>query len=215
MVKAFIFDMDGTLFDTERLTQEGLRAVSRKHGERDDIDEFYPTTCGLTVAKSELLYKTFYGENYPFYERRNELREWMQISIETNGIPIKKGAKKLLEHLKDKGYKIALATSATRTSAESHIRKADFEKYFDASVCGDEIENTKPHPEIFLTAAKKLGVSSECCYVAEDSYLGVESGVAAGMQVFMIPDMNPPREKERNTAYKICQDLEEVIDYIK
>ena len=215
MDKAFIFDMDGTLFDTETLTKEAVRAVSHKHGEREDIDEFYPTTCGLTVEKAEELYHKFYGETYPFYERRNEVRQWMKNSIETNGIPVKKGAKELLEHLKDKGYKIALATSATRASAEGHIRKADFEKYFDVSVCGDEIANSKPHPEIFLTAAKKLGISPEKCFVAEDSYLGVESGVAAGMKVFMIPDINPPREQEKDTAYKICNNLLEVIDYIK
>ena len=215
MEKAFIFDMDGTLFDTEMLTQEGLRAISRKHGERDDIDEFYPTTCGLTVSNAKLLYYDFYGENYPFYERREEIRQWIKEYIAENGIPIKKGAKELLTYLKEKGYKIALATSTTRASAEKHIKAAGFEKYFDVTVCGDEIENSKPHPEIFLTAAEKLGVSPEFCYVAEDSYFGVESGVAAGMKVFMIPDMRPPREKEKNTAYKICQDLEEVIDYIE
>ena len=215
MKKAFIFDMDGTLFDTEALTKEGLRAVSRKHGERDDIDNFYPSTCGLTVSNAELLYRGFYGENYPFYERREELRKWIKEFIDTKGIPIKKGAEELLGYLKENGYKIALATSSTRASAEGHIKKADFEKYFDVTVCGDEIKNSKPHPEIFLTVAEKLGVSPENCYVAEDSYLGVESGVAAGMKVFMIPDMNPPREKEKATAYKICQDLEEIIDCIK
>ena len=82
-------------------------------------------------------------------------------------------------------------------------------------VCGDEIKNSKPHPEIFLTAAKKLGVNPENCYVAEDSYNGVEAGVAAGMKVFMVPDMNLPRQKEKDLAYKICKDLLQIIDYIK
>lgn len=215
MTKAFIFDMDGILFDTETLLQEGLRAVSRKYSERDDIDEFYPTTCGTTLPDAKLLYEAFYGKGYPFYERREEIRYWMKDYINTNGIPIKKGAKELLTYLKENGYKIALATSSTRASAEEHIKKANFEKFFDTTVCGDEIKNSKPHPEIFLTAAKKLGVSPENCYVAEDSYLGVESGATAGMKVFMIPDMNPPREKEKLLAYKICGDLIEIIDFIK
>ena len=90
MEKAFIFDMDGTLFDTETLTREGLRAVSRKHGERDDVDEFYPSTCGLTLPVSKLLYLDFYGESYPFCERREEVRQWIKEYIDTNGIPIKK-----------------------------------------------------------------------------------------------------------------------------
>lgn len=214
MEKAFIFDMDGTLFDTEILTQEGLRAVSRKYGERDDIDEFYPTTCGTTLPTAKLLYEAFYGSDYPFYERREEVRRWMRDFIEENGIPVKKGAEELLIFLKENGYKIALATSATRASAEGHINKAGFSKYFDATVCGDEIEKSKPDPEIFLTAAKKLGVAPENCFVAEDSYLGVESGAAAGMKVFMIPDMNPPREKEKALAYMICESLTDIKKHL-
>ena len=222
MIKAFIFDMDGTLFDTESVTKESLRAISRKHGEREDIDEFYPTTCGATIEKAKLLYDAFYGTDYPFYgtdypfyERREEMRQWIRDFIDTNGVPVKKGAKELLTYLKDNGYKIALATSATRASAEGHIKKAGFEHFFDATVCGDEIKNSKPHPEIFLTAAQKLGIAPENCAVAEDSYLGVESGTAAGMQVFMVPDMNPPRDKEKTLAFKICNDLLEVMDYLK
>ena len=69
-IKAAIFDMDGTLFDTEKLTQEGLRAVSRKHGERDDIDQFYPSTCGLTLSNAKLLYHDFYGEE------RHQCQPW-------------------------------------------------------------------------------------------------------------------------------------------
>lgn len=214
MNKGFIFDMDGTLFDTEILTQEGLRAVSKKYGEKDDIDEFYPTTCGTTLPTAKLLYEEFYGKDYPFYERREEVRQWMRDYIDINGIPIKKGAKEILEFLRKNGYKIALATSATRISAEGHIKKAGFDKYFDASVCGDEIENSKPHPEIFLKAAEKLGVDPENCYVFEDSYLGVEAGYKAGMKVFMIPDMNPPREKEKELAFKICNSLCETIKYL-
>ncbi len=215
MQKAFIFDMDGTLFDTETLTQEGLRAVSRRHSERDDVDDFYPTTCGTTLPKAKLLYDAYYGKDYPFYERREEIREWIKEFVDKNGIPIKKGAEKLLTYLKENGYKIAIATSSTRASTEGHIRNAGFEKYFDVMVCGDEIKNSKPHPEIFLTAAKKLGVNPENCFVVEDSYNGVESGALAGMKVFMIPDMNLPRQKEKDIAYKICKDLLEIIDYIK
>ena len=215
MAKAFIFDMDGTLFDTETLIMEALRAISRRHGERDDVDEFYPTTCGLTLPNAKLLYEAFFGDGYPFYERREEMRRWMKDYIDKNGIPIKKGAKELLTFLKENGYKIALATSTTRASAESHIKSANFQSFFDATVCGDEIKNSKPHPEIFLTAANKLSVKTEDCYVAEDSYMGVESGAAAGMKVFMIPDMTTPREKEKAIAYKICNNLLEVIDFIK
>ena len=215
MKKAFIFDMDGTLFDTEKLTQEALRAVSRIHRERDDVDDFYPTVCGSTLPKAKLLYEAFYGEDYPFYERYDEMYRWIKEFIDKNGIPAKKGAKELLSYLKENDYKVAVATSSTRESTEEHIKKAGFENYFDVMVCGDEIKNSKPHPEIFLIAAKKLGVNPENCYVAEDSYYGVEAGVAAGMKVFMVPDMNVPRQKEKDLAYKICKDLLQIIDYIK
>lgn len=215
MGNAFIFDMDGLLFDTELLTQEALRAMSRKYGEREDVDEFYPTTCGTTLATAKILYKNFFGEDYPFEARREEMRQWMRNEIDKNGIPIKKGAEELLKFLKEKGLKIALATSTTRASAEGHLKKAGFLPYFDATVCGDEIENAKPNPEIFLKAAKKLGVKPENCFVGEDSYLGVEAGAAAGMRVFMVPDMNPPREREKQLAYKICDSLLEVKKHLE
>lgn len=214
MEKAFIFDMDGLLFDTELLTQEALRAISRKYGERDDVDEFYPTTCGTTLATAKILYKNFFGNNYPFEDRREEMRRWMRAQIDKNGIPLKRGAEELLKYLKSEGYKIALATSTTRLSAEGHLKKAGFIPYFDATVCGDEIEKAKPDPEIFLKAAKKLGVEPDHCFVAEDSYLGVEAGVKAGMKVFMVPDMNPPRKKEKATAYMICDCLLDIIQYL-
>lgn len=215
MKEAFIFDMDGTLFDTETVTREALRAVSHNHGEREDIDAFYPTTCGVTRADAEQLYKAFFGEEYPFSDRREEMRSWIKAYIDTHGIPIKTGATALLTYLKANGYKIALATSTERSSAEKHIQKAAFEPFFDATVCGNEVQHSKPHPEIFLTAAKKLGVCPENCYVVEDSYFGVEAGAAAGMRVFMIPDLNPPRDKEKALAYQIGNSLLDIIDCIR
>ena len=215
MERAFIFDMDGTLFDTETLTLMALRTVSHNHGEREDIDVFYPSTCGVTLPHAEQLYKAFYGEEYPFYERREEVRLWINAYIDTHGIPIKTGAVELLTHLKANGYKIALATSTRRASAEGHIRKANFEPFFDATVCGDEVEHSKPHPEIFLTAARKLGVHPENCCVVEDSYFGVEAGAASGMKVFMIPDLNPPREKEKELAYHIGNTLLDIIEHLR
>ena len=215
MQKAFIFDMDGTLFDTETLTREALRAVPRRHAERDDVDDFYPTVCGSTLPKAKFLYEAFYGKNYPFYERYEEMHGWIKEFVDKNGMPVKKGAQELLAYLKENGYKLAVATSSPRESTEGHIKNAGFENYFDTMVCGDEIKNSKPNPEIFLIAAKKLGVAPENCFVVEDSYNGVESGNAAGMRVFMIPDLNPPRQKEKDLAYKICKDLSEIIDCIK
>lgn len=213
-MKAFIFDMDGILFDTEYLVQEALRAVSKRHGERTDIDEFYPTTCGSTIATANLLYTSFFGSEYPYEERRAEMRRWVAEKIANDGIPIKDGALSLLKFLKEKGYKIALATSTSRASAESHLKSAGFSDFFDASVCGDEIKNAKPNPEVFLKAAEKLGVIPSECYVAEDSYVGVEAAFKAGMKVFMIPDMNPPRDKEKELSYKICDSLFDVIEYL-
>ena len=215
MEQAFIFDMDGTLFDTETLTLTALRAVSHNHGEREDIDAFYPSTCGVTLPHAEQLYKAFYGEDYPFYERREEVRAWINAYIDMHGIPIKTGAVALLTYLKANGYKIALATSTRRASAEGHIQKAGFESYFDATVCGDEVAHSKPHPEIFLTAAEKLGISPADCYVVEDSYYGVKAGAAAGMKVFMIPDLNPPRETEKELAYRIGNTLLDILAYIR
>lgn len=215
MEKAFVFDMDGTLFDTESLLAKALRAVSEGHGENPEVDDFYPTTCGTTLPVAEQLYKGFFGQDYPFEERRQEMREWVGEYVEKNGMPIKPGAVELLEYLKANQYKIALATSSTRRSAESHLERSDFMKYFDVTVCGDEIKKCKPDPEIFLAACKKLGVEPECAYAAEDSYNGVKAAAAAGMTVFMIPDLVPATEEINRLAFKVCESLSDVLEYIK
>lgn len=126
-------------------------------------------------------------------------------------MPIKKGSRELLGHLKENGYRIALATSSTRASAEAHLTASGLLKYFDATVCGDEVKNSKPDPEIYLKAAGKLGTEPGLTYAVEDSYLGVEAASNAGMTVFMVPDLNPPREKEKTLAYKICDSLFDII----
>ncbi len=213
MEKAIIFDMDGVIFDTEILTQEALQQVSNRYGE-GDVSNFFPTTTGVSLAEAKALYRNFFGEDYPYEQRRAEMREYIAEYVRKNGMPIKKGADKVLSTLQNLGYKIGLATSSSRPSVEAHLKSSGFGKYFDTVVCGDEIEKGKPAPDIYLISCKKLGVEPCNTFAAEDSYNGVRSAAAAGLKVFMIPDLNPANAEMKSLSFAVLGSIKEMLEYL-
>ena len=116
---------------------------------------------------------------------------------------------------KDNGISVAVATSSTRERAEKNLKRLGLWDYFDAVVTGDMVERSKPEPDIFLEAAKRIGARKDECIVCEDSYNGLLAAKASGMRPIFIPDILAPNEETDKIAYKTCRDLLEVIDLIK
>ena len=100
-----------------------------------------------------------------------------------------------MDYLKCNGYKIALATSTNATRVDRHLVQSDMKKYFDAVVTGETVPNGKPAPDIFLVAAKQLGVDAAECMGVEDSFNGVRAVKSAGMYTVMVPDMIAPTQE--------------------
>ena len=152
--KAVIFDMDGVIFDTERVYLEIWKSVFEKYGYKM-TKELYITVMG-TGRKNVI--KTFlenFGDDLPIEKMYEEKDNQLFYIIENQGIPLKKGVKELFSMLKEKNYKIALATSAKRDRVEKQIKDKWLKESFDAIVCGDDVEKGKPSPDIFLKAAKE------------------------------------------------------------
>ena len=145
------------------------------------------------------------------HENHNKITEEY---IKKNGVPIKEGVNELIDYLKENDYKIALATSSDREKAEYLLELVKIKDKFDYIICGNDIVNSKPNPEIFLKAAENLKVEPKECIVIEDSKFGVKAAVNAGMKAINVPDMKMPDSEVKSMAFKIFNNLLEVKEYI-
>lgn len=150
------------------------------------------------------------------YWEAKELRTQHVYKIrETEGIPVKKGVKDIFEYIRNNGLKCAVATSTRRESAEKTLHEIGVWDYLDAVVYGDEVERGKPEPDIFLRAAKAIGVNPSEAVVVEDSINGIKAGYAAGMRVVHIPDTIAIDDDIRKLTYMVCDDLNGLIDVVE
>lgn len=213
-LKAVVFDMDGIIFDSERKVVECWIEIAAKYGIKD-IEKLCRMCLGTNSIETRRLALEFYGEDFPYDERKAEQSALYHERYDGGRLPMKVGVRELLEFLKQKGLKIALASSTRRVVVENQLRDAGILPYFDKVVCGDMVSHSKPHPEIFLRACEELSVEPECAIAIEDSYNGIRSAHAAGMRPIMVPDMAEPNEEMEGLAEVILPSLLKVREYIK
>ena len=214
MVSGIIFDMDGILIDSERQSNEGWLWAAGQLG----VDMPMWLIDSFKGAPAELCCKFFddYYKGVIDYWEAKELRTHHVYKIrETEGIPVKKGVKDIFEYIRNNGLKCAVATSTRRESAEKTLHKIGVWDYLDAVVYGDEVEHGKPEPDIFLRAAKAIGISPSEAVVVEDSINGIKAGYAAGMRVVHIPDTIAIDDDIRKLTYMVCADLNGLIDVVE
>lgn len=214
MVSGIIFDMDGILIDSERQSNEGWLWAAGQLG----VDMPMWLIDSFKGAPAELCCKFFddYYKGVIDYWEAKELRTHHVYKIrETEGIPVKKGVKDIFEYIRNNGLKCAVATSTRRESAEKTLHEIGVWYYLDAVVYGDEVERGKPEPDIFLRAAKAIGVNPSEAVVVEDSINGIKAGYAADMRVVHIPDTIAIDDDIRKLTYMVCADLNGLIDVVE
>ena len=214
MVSGIIFDMDGVLIDSERQSDEGWLWAAGQLG----VDMPMWLIDSFKGAPAELCCKFFddYYKGVIDYWEAKELRTKYVYKIrETEGIPVKKGVKDIFEYIRNNGLKCAVATSTRRESAEKTLHEIGVWDYLDAVVYGDEVEHGKPEPDIFLRAAKAIGVNPSEAVVVEDSINGIKAGYAADMRVVHIPDTIAIDDDIRKLTYMVCADLNGLIDVVE
>lgn len=210
MIKAVIFDMDGLMIDSESLSKICLEKVLSNNNYKYD-DNFLNSTIGLNKESFKKLITDTFGNGADIEKINSEFNDEFNTLIETEGLDIKSGLMELLEYLDIHNIKKAVATSTSRNKAEYLLKKVDIFHRFDAFVCGNEVKNGKPNPEVFLKAAEKLGVSKNECIILEDSENGIKAAYAANIPVILIPDIKIPCDEVKKMAYKQLRTLHDVI----
>jgi beta-phosphoglucomutase len=211
-VETVIFDMDGVLFDTERVYLNVWTRVCKNYGYKMTKDIY----CKVIATGRENVKKVFkkeFGNDIPIEKMYKEKDNALAKEIERK-IPLKEGAYEFLTYLRENKYKVALATSASKERMEKQLEQCNIKYLFDEVVCRDDVKETKPNPEIFIKAANKLKVNPENCIVIEDSSAGVKAAYKGNMIPIHVVDLKEADEEIEKYCYKSFNSLIEVKETI-
>lgn len=210
-----IFDMDGVIFDTEALCQKAWRIDGKEKGIPEaEIDRVLHLCIGSNQQHMMEILKKEWGAEFPAQRFLVETKEQIQTLADSH-LPLKRGAREILEWLRMQNAVVGLASSTERRIIEKYLRISGLTDYFQAIVGGDQVIHSKPHGEIYQKACAALGVEPAQTYGVEDSYNGVRSASNAGLRTIMVPDLLPPTEEMRKLAESIEEDLFAVKAYIR
>ena len=206
-IKKVIFDMDGLIFDSERVFMGELAAAAKDYG-YNITTESYVKSLGLTGDTLYKLQKEIYGDDYPHYEISRKARDRVDSIAIKGGLPVKSGIRELLEFLSENNIPCVIASSTHVRYVEKYLEASGLRQYFDKIIGGDMVSKSKPEPDIFLAAADDT--APEDCLVLEDSINGITAASRAGIPVVCIPDMVYPADDIKaltaavvNTAYDV------------
>ena len=205
---AVVFDMDGTLLDTELIFREIVWDVTRDLG-FEMTHDVHGRMVGSSHETTSRILAEAYGASFPYEIFDAECRRIMHGRM-AQSVPVKPGASELLRELKSHRIPMAVATSSRAPHALTHLGTAGLLDMFQAIVTRDDVVKPKPHPEPYLTAARHLGVHAADCLAIEDSVSGVASASGAGMQTVMVPDLVPPTPEARAACVAVMASLIEV-----
>lgn len=186
-IKGFIFDMDGTIFATERLYGMFWKQVGEEMGYLI-TDEMLDEMRGASLQHGAEVFEAA-NPGFDYYKVRERRLEKVFAYIDENGVPKMKGLDELFAYLHAHAYKIALGTSTIGPQARRYLQSVGMIEDFDFIGTGELVEHGKPAPDLFCLCAEQMGLKPEECCVVEDSVNGLKAGIAAGGFVIGIEDM--------------------------
>ena len=214
MIDGVIFDMDGTMFDTERMWatfwEPALAALGLPY--REGLAEAARGTAGVTTRN---VVRQFYGPDCDAEAIVDSLHRVADEVFFSAPVPKKPGLDALLAWLKARHIPMAVASSSREAMICHNLDVWGLTQDFTAIVSGQHVAHSKPDPEIFLLTAQKLDVEPSRCLVLEDSYNGVRAGAAGGFVTVMVPDLVPADDEMKRLYTMECASLEEVLEKLK
>jgi len=216
MIKAILFDVDGTLLDTEKIYMQAWRDAGAMFGYQVTQAALMRTRA-VSVAVAKQAFREEVSEDFPYDKVRVErIRIAEQLIAASDAAELRKpGVTETLHRLKEHGFPMAVASSTGYAATVEHLQHAELWHFFDAAVGGDMIRKGKPEPDIFLKAAELLGVQPAECLVVGDTPADVFAGSAAGMQVILIPDQVPANEQTTALSWKVLDTISQLPRVLK
>lgn len=202
IIKAVVFDMDGVLIDSETICDQIWRRLADEMNLPDIEDAIIENRgCNTDLMAKQLIAR--WGKDFDQPKFFSDFSKYFHEVEFEHGIPLMPDVPETLEYLKSRNYHLALATSTRRFTAERQLKAVKIYDYFEACAFGDEIEHSKPAPDIYLKAAEELGIEPQFCAGVEDSPNGIRSCHAAGYKAIMVPDRIEPDEEIKKLCWKI------------
>lgn len=212
--QAVVFDMDGVIFDTERLVIEFWKEVAKKHN-IPNVEHTCIQCLGTNRVRTREIFLENYGADFPFDPYRAEVTELFNTHYKGVPLPTKPGIRELLSYLQEQDIKVGLASSTAQHLVRDEIGTAGLLPYFQTLVCGDMVEHSKPAPDIFLKACEILNADPTKSIAIEDSFNGIRSAHCAGMTPIMVPDQVQPTDEIRTLAFHVMPSLLDILNWLK
>lgn len=212
--QAIVFDMDGVIFDTERLVIEFWKEVAKKHN-IPNVEHTCIQCLGTNRVRTREIFLENYGADFPYDPYRAEVTELFNTHYKGVPLPTKPGVRELLSYLQEQDIKVGLASSTAQHLVRDEIGTAGLLPYFQTLVCGDMVEHSKPAPDIFLKACEILNADPTKSIAIEDSFNGIRSAHCAGMTPIMVPDQVQPTDEIRTLAFHVMPSLLDVLNWLK
>lgn len=212
MIRAMAIDMDGVITDTERLSWDAWESAARHFG-FSIPQEVQKKMVGLYIAD---IYALVHRAAGPFDIAAVEaFRDvYVEEAVRTAGVPLRPGARELLQFCRERGVRVALATSSEHSRVDFFFARCGLWPYFDAWVTRDDVLHPKPDPEIYALAAERLGAAPSECMGVDDSASGILSAHRAGLLPVLVPDQAVPTADIRALCHRECRDLFGVIELL-
>jgi len=215
MIQSVIFDVDGTLLDTERLYMLAWQKAGAAAGYEIPMEALLQTRAVRTDVAIEV-YQRYCGQDFPYYPIRDARVRISEEIIHATAPEELRFPHTLatLEWLARRGISMAVASSTPLDKTRSHLEQAGIWHFFRAAICGDMVSRGKPHPEIFLTAAQALGTPVENCLVVGDTPADVMAAHAAGIPVVLIPDQVPANPQTTALSQAVLPSLAQLPEFV-
>jgi len=209
----FIFDMDGLMLDSERITNRAWIQAAADLG-YTLTEDILIQSVGCSTAQFEKTQKKYLGEDYPFNAAWDLKNKHFEEFIEAEGIPLKHGLLPFLDLLEQRDIRKAVASSTKNPQVEKRLKRTGLFDRFEVVIDGSLVTHAKPEPDLFLEAAKRLKVEPQTCLVLEDSPYGVQAANAACMPVILVPDLLHPSDEIRSLTVGVFDSLEDVRSFL-
>lgn len=213
-IKAVIFDLDGTLIDTEKIYRVIWPQAMASLG-YEFTDQHYLPLRSLGRPFAPRKFKEWFGEDFDYDNARRVRKGLFDAHVAEHGIDIKKGAIELLEYLRSHNIITAIATATDLDRATEYLDMVGLTKYFDRILSATMVDEGKPSPKVYQFACKELGLDPSECLAVEDAPNGVKSAYSAGLKVIMIPDQSEADDELKKLLYSYQPSLDCIIDILE